>query len=145
MLDERAGSFRPRRPRKGTAWLYVQGDGGPRSCGTGSQGGGAWRATSPIRSSILPPQHDNQSWVAALTVILDGALVLAGIDGISDSQARLTFAMARHAAVDLASTIGTPPEPPDPDRLPPADLEVMRVMLAGRGCHGDLQEAADAR
>jgi Ion channel len=79
-------------------------------------------------------QHDNQSWLAALTVLLDGcSLVITGIEGISDGQARLTFAMARNAAVDLASTLGTPPVAPSPDRLPTEDLEQLRHMLAGRG------------
>jgi hypothetical protein len=79
-------------------------------------------------------QHDNQSWVAALTVILDAcALVLTGIEGILDDQARLTFAMARHASVDLASILSTPPMPPSPDRLPPEDLQRLREMLAERG------------
>jgi len=41
--------------------------------------------------------------------------------------------IVRHAAVDLASTIGTPPAAPDPDRLPPEDLARLRVHLAGRG------------
>src|SRR6201984_1118508 len=48
-------------------------------------------------------QHSNQSWVAALTTILDVAsLVLTGIERVHPGQAKLTFAMARHAAVDLA-------------------------------------------
>jgi hypothetical protein len=57
-------------------------------------------------------QHDNQSWLAALTVILDVCtLVLTGIDGVPTSQARLTFAIARHAAVDLSQILrATPPE-----------------------------------
>jgi hypothetical protein len=56
-------------------------------------------------------QHDNQSWVAALTVVLDGcALILTGIEGITQGQAQLTFAMARHAAVDLAATFGVAPD-----------------------------------
>ena len=43
-------------------------------------------------------QHDNQSWVAALTTILDTcALVISGIQGVPPREARLTFAMARHA------------------------------------------------
>src|SRR5262249_50260576 len=47
-------------------------------------------------------QHDNQSWVGALTTILDTtAFLLATGDGPERYQARLTFAMARHAAVDL--------------------------------------------
>src|SRR5207249_10659172 len=52
--------------------------------------------------SYYRSQHDNQSWVAALTTILDtSALLIAGVDGPDGHQARLTFAMARHAAVDL--------------------------------------------
>jgi len=53
-------------------------------------------------------QHEDQSWVAALTMILDTcALVLAsepetvGDDELAE-QAGFTFAMSRHAAVDLA-------------------------------------------
>src|SRR5262249_14327391 len=43
-------------------------------------------------------QHDNQSWVGALTTILDtSALLIAGVDGPDGLPARLTFAMARHA------------------------------------------------
>src|SRR5262249_5701683 len=63
-------------------------------------------------------QHDNQSWVAALTCILDtSALLIAGVDGADSYQARLTFAMARHAAVDLALVTQTAPVSPQPDRL----------------------------
>src|SRR5262249_27767642 len=52
--------------------------------------------------SYYRSQHENQSWVGALTVILDtSALLIAGVDGPDGYQARLTFAMARHAAVDL--------------------------------------------
>jgi len=72
--------------------------------------------------SFYRSQHDNQSWVAALTAILDtSALLIAGGDGADGYQARLTFAMARHAAVDLALVFQTPPRLPQPDRLPEAD------------------------
>ena len=55
-------------------------------------------------------QHDQQSWVEVLTVILDTcALILAGIESIPDEAARFIFAMARHAAVDLAQVLGTHP------------------------------------
>src|SRR5205085_9085144 len=38
-------------------------------------------------------QHTNQSWLAALTTILDtSALIMVGLDGISTRQAQLTFA-----------------------------------------------------
>jgi hypothetical protein len=69
--------------------------------------------------SYYRSQHDNQSWVAALTTILDTcALFLAAAPGKCLFQAQLTFAMARHAAVDLALVIQTPPLPVEPDRLP---------------------------
>src|SRR5262249_56174831 len=55
-------------------------------------------------------QHDNQSWVASLTAILDTcALVLVGVEGACQRQAELTFAIARHAVVDLSQVFGTPP------------------------------------
>ena len=48
-------------------------------------------------------QHNNQSWISALTAILDAsALLIAGVQGRQARQAQLTFAMARHALVDLA-------------------------------------------
>jgi hypothetical protein len=55
-------------------------------------------------------QHDNQSWVACLAVILDTcALMLANVVDINRHQTQITFAMARHAAVDLALIFKTPP------------------------------------
>jgi len=59
-------------------------------------------------------QHEDQSWVAALTMILDAcALVLASEPAMVDDeelaeQAAFTFAMARHAAVDLAQVFRIP-------------------------------------
>ncbi len=82
--------------------------------------------------SYYRSQHDNQSWVATLTMILDtSALLLSVVDGPDDYQARLTFAMARHAAVDLGLVYGRPLVPPDEDRLSPDKLgrflEVLRL------------------
>lgn len=54
--------------------------------------------------------HDHQSWVAMLTVVLDAcALILASERPRLNRQARLTFAMARHAAVDLAQVVRAEP------------------------------------
>ena len=79
-------------------------------------------------------QHDNQSWLAALTTVLDTCvLVIAGIRDVDPYQAQLTFAMARHAVVDLALVFNTPPRGGDPDRLPDADLERLRQALADAG------------
>ena len=57
-------------------------------------------------------QHDNQSWLAALTCVLDTcALLLTVVEGADRTQARLTFAMARHAVVDLGLVLRRRPEP----------------------------------
>ncbi len=81
-------------------------------------------------------QHDNQSWVTALTAVLDAAaLCQAGIQGAPGRQAQLTFAMARHAIVDLAQVFNTPPQPPAEDRLPGDRLQRLRLYLADAGVH----------
>ena len=47
-------------------------------------------------------QHDNQSWLAALTAVLDVcALLITMPENEETRQAQLTFAMGRHALVDL--------------------------------------------
>lgn len=79
-------------------------------------------------------QHGNQSWVAALTVVLDTcALVQAGVAGVRPRQAWLTFAMARHVAVDLCQVLSTPPHPPAADRLPADNLRRLRAALSEAG------------
>ena len=84
--------------------------------------------------SYFRSQHDNQSWLAALCTILDTcALVMAGLEGACERQAELTFAMARHATVDLAQIFVTSLRPPRQDRLPPADLARIRAELAAAG------------
>ena len=80
-------------------------------------------------------QHDQQSWVEALTVILDtSALILTGIDGLADEPARFTFAMARHAVVDLALVINIPPTI-GVNRLSSAEFAHLRDVLAASGIH----------
>jgi hypothetical protein len=76
-------------------------------------------------------QHDNQSWVATLTMILDTtALLITSVESPDGYQARLTFAMARHAAVDLGLVfLQVPPRSPEPDRLPATELARLRQSL----------------
>ncbi len=63
-------------------------------------------------------QHNNQSWISALTAVLDtSALLIAGVHGREARQAQLTFAMARHALVDLAQIFSLSPVTSGPDRL----------------------------
>jgi hypothetical protein len=84
--------------------------------------------------SFYRSQHDNQSWVAALTVILDAsALVVSGLPGTARTQAFLTFAMARHVAVDLCQAVSAPPVELAEDRLPPDRLLALRESLRGTG------------
>ncbi|HWZ81016.1 MAG TPA: potassium channel family protein [Terriglobales bacterium] len=79
-------------------------------------------------------QHSNQSWLSALTSILDiTSLVTAGVNGIHSEQAKLTFAMARHAVVDLAQVVNAEYQPHDPDRLPEQDAQRLRNELARHG------------
>src|SRR5579864_7679204 len=79
-------------------------------------------------------QHSNQSWLAALTTMLDvTSLVLTGIEGVQPGQAKLTFAMARHAAVDLAQVVNARHDPTQPDRLPGEDFDLLRDALAQAG------------
>ncbi|MDT4897279.1 MAG: hypothetical protein QOH25_2356 [Acidobacteriota bacterium] len=79
-------------------------------------------------------QHENQSWLAALTTILDTcSLIIVGVENGPVWQAKMTFAMSRHALVDLAQVFNTPPRAPDPDRLPPSTLAQVRENLASSG------------
>src|SRR5246127_5109644 len=91
-------------------------------------------------------QHSNQSWLGALTTMLDvTSLVLAGIDGIPKEQARLTFAMARHAAVDVAQVVNAFYDPHAEDRLPPEELRKLRKLLADAGMRLKSDDEADKK
>jgi hypothetical protein len=79
-------------------------------------------------------QHGNQSWLSALTAILDtSALLVAGVRGQEARQAQLTFSMARHALVDLAQILSRKPVTDAPDRLPPASSEQLYDLLCQSG------------
>lgn len=88
-------------------------------------------------------QHDNQSWIASLTAILDTcALAMVGVEGACERQAELTFAIARHAVVDLSQVFGTAPAHLPHDRLPAQDLRRIRDTLAEHGMK--LRDGEDA-
>jgi hypothetical protein len=79
-------------------------------------------------------QHTNQSWLGALTTILDtSALLIAGVRGHEARQAQLTFAMARHALVDLAQVFSLRPVDNLPDRLPRERYEQLYQLLSQSG------------
>ena len=96
-------------------------------------------------------QHDNQSWLSALTAVLDTcALLISCAEGALRWQAQLTFAISRHALVDLAQVLQIPPRPPASDRLSDEDLDQLRGLLASAGVpvcstEGARQKSRDLR
>lgn len=88
-------------------------------------------------------QHENQSWIATLTAIMDTCvLLLATVEGVSEWRIRMTFGIARHAAVDVAQYLSAVPFHPVPDRLPPADYLTLITLLENNGL--TLRQGADA-
>src|SRR5438445_3905097 len=84
--------------------------------------------------SYYRSQHDNQSWLAVLTTILDAtALLMVAVEEYNTYRAQLTFAMARHASVDLALVLRTPPLPLSQDRFSRADQQRLRQLLVEAG------------
>jgi hypothetical protein len=91
-------------------------------------------------------QHNNESWLAALTGILDACAVLvASVENAPLRQARLTFAMCRHTVVDLAQVFHTAPLREDADRLPSSDLDQLRELLGQAGFELRDREAASQK
>ena len=82
-------------------------------------------------------QHDNQSWLAAFTAILDVcALLIAYGEGDTKWQAQLTFATCRHAVADLSQVLRLKTHPSRHDRLPPEELPHVRGLLVDCGLPG---------
>jgi hypothetical protein len=79
--------------------------------------------------------HENQSWLAALTAVLDTcSVVLVSEQRRPHRQAKLTYAMCRHAAVDLTGSLHAKPEL-DVDRLDTPAYEQLRTRLASGVWH----------
>lgn len=90
-------------------------------------------------------QHESQSWLSALTAVLDiCALILTGIEGVPLKPAKFVFAMARHTAVDLAQSFGLRPRKAA-RRYSPDDFARLRVDLEARGVILRSGEAAEQR
>lgn len=76
-------------------------------------------------------QHDNQSWLAALTSVMDAsAIILAGLEGISTFQARLTFATARLAVIEMGRVLSASPRVLEEDRLPSGAFRDLTELLS---------------
>ena len=79
-------------------------------------------------------QHPNQSWLAALTVVLDvSALVAISAEGDLRRQAQFTFAAGRHALVHTAAIFRRQASRPEMDRLPAEDFaRLCRALSTGQ-------------
>jgi hypothetical protein len=84
-------------------------------------------------------QHENQSWVAALTAILDfSALMQASKAGGKTWSARRVYAIGRHAFGDLSQVLRAEPRFDAPDRLSQAELSALHEALAEAGIDVDM-------
>jgi Ion channel len=90
-------------------------------------------------------QHENESWLAALTAVMDAcALVMVGFRGVNTFQARTTFGTARLAVLEMArvfdaTRITGATERVRLTRLPSDEFMKVRDALAAAGLefHGD--------
>src|ERR1700722_18422295 len=84
--------------------------------------------------SFFRSQHSNQTWLGALPTILDApSLIISGVEAIRSEQAKSTFAMARHAVVDLSQIVNARYDPRMADRLSAEDFTKLRTALLDRG------------
>jgi hypothetical protein len=91
-------------------------------------------------------QHDNQSWLGAITTILDtSAFILANMEDPCKRQARMTFAMARHAVADLSIVFRQPPRMFADDRLKQSQFLYLREVLKQSGLALRDEDEADGR
>ena len=88
-------------------------------------------------------QHDNQSWLSTLTMTLDAcALLMTKVKRHDTYQAQVTFAMARHAAVDLGLILHAPPDGTGQTRLPSGHRELIERSLRDSGV--DLNDSPES-
>lgn len=84
--------------------------------------------------SYFRSQHNNESWLGALAVMLDASALLVATGEVPCyRQAKLTFAMCRHTVVDLAQIFYAAPRNSLRDRLPATDLERLRKIMNHSG------------
>jgi hypothetical protein len=89
--------------------------------------------------SYFRSQHENQSWVAALTAIMDfSALWQASKQHGKSWQARRVYAIGRHALGDLSQVLRAAPEFDAPDRLSQAELTALYEAVTAAGIDIDL-------
>src|SRR2546430_5288142 len=91
--------------------------------------------------SYFRSQHENQSWLAALTAIMDLATAwqAARPEGRTWASRRL-YAIGRHALGDLSQVLQAAPRFDAPDRLTEAEIETIHSQLRVAGATIDLAD-----
>ncbi len=96
--------------------------------------------------SYYRSQHDNQSWLAGLTAILDTcALVLTGFSGVRTFQARVAFATGRLAVTELCRVFHLKIYTSATDRLPPDEFKLLEQQLSESGLTFSDEDSAEDR
>jgi hypothetical protein len=86
-------------------------------------------------------QHENQSWVAALTAILDFSTLWQAAKATGHTwQARRVYAMGRHALGDLSQVMRASPQFDVPDRLSEPEFAALLQILSDAGIAVDPAE-----
>jgi hypothetical protein len=90
-------------------------------------------------------QHDNQSWLSALTAILDTcALLITSVESPVQRQAQLTFAVGRHVLVDIGHVFHREKAEQKLSALPLTRLnEEEFARLCDLLCHADVSLCSD--
>jgi hypothetical protein len=79
-------------------------------------------------------QHDNQSWLAALTAIMDVCvLMMVGFKGVRTFRARLAFSTARQAVVEMGRVFQVGTRPLSENRLSSVDFHQLKESLTEAG------------
>jgi hypothetical protein len=89
--------------------------------------------------SYFRSQHENQSWLAALTAMLDVASIWQAAKARGKTwQARRVYAIGRHALGDLSQVLRASPRFDEADRLTRAQAQEIHSALVGAGIGIDL-------
>ena len=145
LLDARAGS-----PPTAVGFLLHAGS-NPDRLETRLAGWEEW-ALDLLQSHLSYPmlayfrsQHANQSWLGALTAMMDAsALLMLGAEGTLRDQAGFTFAAGRHALVHTAAIFGAQP-PSHRERLPAGGFGQLIEALAGTGSYLSRDSIVEAK